>query len=47
MIPSIVLSGPSGGGKTTILSRAMKENPQTFKFSVSRKYFLINRFQKI
>ncbi|CAI5438093.1 unnamed protein product [Caenorhabditis angaria] len=31
----IVLSGPSGGGKSTILSRAMKEYPESFAFSVS------------
>ncbi|CAO4361491.1 unnamed protein product [Caenorhabditis nigoni] len=31
----IVLSGPSGGGKSTILTRAMKEYPHSFAFSVS------------
>ncbi|CAJ0596333.1 unnamed protein product [Cylicocyclus nassatus] len=31
----IVLSGPSGGGKSTILNRAMKEYPNSFAFSVS------------
>ncbi|CAL2029454.1 unnamed protein product [Caenorhabditis brenneri] len=31
----IVLSGPSGGGKSTILTRAMKEHPNSFAFSVS------------
>ncbi|KAF1770335.1 hypothetical protein GCK72_002153 [Caenorhabditis remanei] len=31
----IVLSGPSGGGKSTILTRAMKEYPKSFAFSVS------------
>uniref|UniRef100_A0A0N4ZFT5 guanylate kinase n=1 Tax=Parastrongyloides trichosuri TaxID=131310 RepID=A0A0N4ZFT5_PARTI len=31
----IVISGPSGGGKSTILTRAMKENPDMFGFSVS------------
>ncbi|EGT52630.1 hypothetical protein CAEBREN_01225 [Caenorhabditis brenneri] len=31
----IVLSGPSGGGKSTILTRAMKEHPNSFVFSVS------------
>ncbi|EYC43194.1 hypothetical protein Y032_0500g2572 [Ancylostoma ceylanicum] len=31
----IVLSGPSGGGKSTILSRAMKDYPNSFAFSVS------------
>lgn len=31
----IVLSGPSGGGKSTILTRAMQEYPNSFAFSVS------------
>jgi len=31
----IVVSGPSGGGKSTILQRAMKEYPTAFAFSVS------------
>ncbi|CAB3407023.1 unnamed protein product [Caenorhabditis bovis] len=31
----IVLSGPSGGGKSTILTRAMLEFPNSFAFSVS------------
>ncbi|ULU11676.1 hypothetical protein L3Y34_015231 [Caenorhabditis briggsae] len=31
----IVLSGPSGGGKSTILTKAMKEYPNSFAFSVS------------
>ncbi|CAD6189921.1 unnamed protein product [Caenorhabditis auriculariae] len=31
----LVLSGPSGGGKSTILTRAMKEYPESFAFSVS------------
>uniref|UniRef100_A0A7E4VGE4 guanylate kinase n=1 Tax=Panagrellus redivivus TaxID=6233 RepID=A0A7E4VGE4_PANRE len=34
-IRPIVLSGPSGGGKSTILKRAMQEHPDTFAFSVS------------
>lgn len=34
----IVLSGPSGGGKSTILARAMKEYPNSFAFSVSREF---------
>lgn len=37
----IVLSGPSGGGKSTILSRAMKDYPNSFAFSVSREFALI------
>ncbi|CAJ0944624.1 unnamed protein product, partial [Mesorhabditis belari] len=31
----LVLSGPSGGGKSTILNRAMREYPDSFAFSVS------------
>ncbi|KJH51711.1 guanylate kinase [Dictyocaulus viviparus] len=31
----IVLSGPSGGGKSTILARAMSDYPDRFTFSVS------------
>uniref|UniRef100_A0A914YH40 Guanylate kinase-like domain-containing protein n=1 Tax=Panagrolaimus superbus TaxID=310955 RepID=A0A914YH40_9BILA len=34
-IRPIVLSGPSGGGKSTILKRAMKDHPDAFAFSVS------------
>uniref|UniRef100_A0AC35TL81 Guanylate kinase n=1 Tax=Rhabditophanes sp. KR3021 TaxID=114890 RepID=A0AC35TL81_9BILA len=34
-IRPIVISGPSGGGKSTILTRAMKEYPDVFAFSVS------------
>uniref|UniRef100_A0AC34GMZ2 Guanylate kinase n=1 Tax=Panagrolaimus sp. ES5 TaxID=591445 RepID=A0AC34GMZ2_9BILA len=34
-IRPIVLSGPSGGGKSTILKRAMKDHPESFAFSVS------------
>jgi len=31
----VVVSGPSGGGKSTILTRLFKENPNVFAFSVS------------
>uniref|UniRef100_A0AC35EXZ9 Guanylate kinase n=1 Tax=Panagrolaimus sp. PS1159 TaxID=55785 RepID=A0AC35EXZ9_9BILA len=34
-IRPIVLSGPSGGGKSTILKRAMQDHPDAFAFSVS------------
>ena len=33
----IVMSGPSGGGKSTLLTRMMNEFPDCFAFSVSRK----------
>lgn len=35
MVRPIVISGPSGGGKSTILTKAMKEHPEAFAFSVS------------
>ncbi|KAL7080360.1 hypothetical protein ACQ4LE_000092 [Meloidogyne hapla] len=35
MIKPIIISGPSGGGKSTILAKAMKEYPDAFAFSVS------------
>jgi len=35
MIRPIVMSGPSGGGKSTILARAIQEYPNTFAFSIS------------
>lgn len=41
MVRPIIISGPSGGGKSTLLSRAFKEYPNTFAFSVSRKIFSI------
>lgn len=37
-IRPIVLSGPSGGGKSTILKRAMESYKNCFAFSVSRKF---------
>jgi len=40
MIKPIVLSGPSGGGKSTILAMAMKDYPDLFAFSVSRLLFI-------
>lgn len=41
----IVLSGPSGGGKSTILTRAMKEYPNSFAFSVSRELIRLDSFK--
>jgi guanylate kinase len=35
MTKPIIISGPSGGGKSTILAKAMKEYPDAFAFSVS------------
>ncbi|KAI6234533.1 Guanylate kinase [Aphelenchoides fujianensis] len=37
-ITPVVLTGPSGTGKSTILTRAMKEHPEAFAFSVSREH---------
>uniref|UniRef100_A0A1I7YUA2 Guanylate kinase-like domain-containing protein n=1 Tax=Steinernema glaseri TaxID=37863 RepID=A0A1I7YUA2_9BILA len=34
-IRPVVISGPSGGGKSTILNKATKEFPEAFAFSVS------------
>jgi ABC-type uncharacterized transport system YnjBCD ATPase subunit len=36
MTKPIIISGPSGGGKSTILTKAMEEYPDAFAFSVSR-----------
>lgn len=36
----IVVSGPSGGGKSTIIAKAMETYPNSFAFSVSRKFFI-------
>ena len=44
MIKPIIISGPSGGGKSTILAKAMKEYPDAFAFSVSRNYFYFKNF---
>ncbi|KAF7635044.1 Guanylate kinase-like domain-containing protein [Meloidogyne graminicola] len=35
MIKPIIISGPSGGGKSTMLAKAMKEYPDAFAFSIS------------
>lgn len=40
----IVLSGPSGGGKSTILKKVMENHKSYFAFSVSRMVALILRF---
>ncbi|VDK46928.1 unnamed protein product [Anisakis simplex] len=37
-IRPLVLSGPSGGGKSTIITRAMHDYPNTFALSVSRNF---------
>lgn len=36
----IVVSGPSGGGKSTILKKLFEKYPNSFAFSVSRKYLV-------
>jgi len=36
----LVFSGPSGSGKSTLVQRLMKEYPDCFAFSVSRKTLL-------
>lgn len=46
-IRPIVITGPSGTGKSTIFNKVMNENPNTFAFSVSRKLFFIVFFKKI
>uniref|UniRef100_A0A914WZ50 Guanylate kinase-like domain-containing protein n=1 Tax=Plectus sambesii TaxID=2011161 RepID=A0A914WZ50_9BILA len=35
MVRPVVVSGPSGGGKSTILKKAFQEYPDAFAFSVS------------
>jgi uridine kinase len=37
-IRPLVISGPSGTGKSTLLQRLFKEFPDKFGFSVSRVY---------
>ncbi|KAI9815041.1 MAG: hypothetical protein M1827_002884 [Pycnora praestabilis] len=36
----VVLSGPSGSGKSTLLKRLLEKHPDTFGFSVSRRFSL-------
>ncbi len=36
---SIVVSGPPGSGKTTIIKQVLSKQPNTFAFSVSRMAF--------
>ena len=38
MAQPVVISGPSGVGKSTLLHRLLKEYPGQFEFSVSRKF---------
>lgn len=39
----LILSGPSGVGKSTLLQRLFAEFPDKFGFSVSRMHFIILR----
>ena len=41
----LVLSGPSGVGKSTLLQRLFAEFPDKFGFSVSRTHFSLNLFR--
>lgn len=41
-VKPVVISGPSGVGKSTLLEQLMKEFPNSFAFSVSRKYFCMH-----
>src|SRR4051812_21654313 len=36
---AIVVSGPSGGGKSTLVNKLFQNYPDSFAFSVSRKFF--------
>ena len=42
----LVFSGPSGGGKSTLLTRLFKEFEGVFAFSVSREY-IYSIFQSV
>jgi guanylate kinase len=42
----IVISGPSGTGKSTLLKRLFDRHPNTFGFSVSRMTLNITRLRK-
>lgn len=47
MVRPVVVSGPSGGGKSTILKRAFEDYPDAFGFSVSREFFAFLRVREM
>lgn len=46
-IPPLIVCGPSGTGKTTLLKRLMKEFDDLFGFCISRMYLMINMMHHI
>lgn len=39
-LPPIIIAGPSGTGKSTLLKRLFEDYPTRFGFSISRKLLL-------
>jgi guanylate kinase len=40
--PPIIIAGPSGTGKSTLLKRLFVDYPNKFGFSISRNFFISN-----